>query len=146
MESRESLTISKPFAPLVFLFLATLRETKVAVLAKPPRNQRRKTQRDSMNQSLKLVFALALTLILFGTAPAQARRPLMPADILRVASLSDAEVSPDGELVVYTVSAPDGNQTVSTLWLVRSGERLFRIPPTGRLPEQRRNPETPITP
>src|SRR6266446_4412333 len=146
MGSRESLTISKPFAPLVFLFFAILRETKVAVLAKPPRNESRKTQRDSMNQSLKLVFALALTLILFGTAPAQARRPIMPADILRIASLSEAEVSPDGEWVAYTVSSTDGNQTVSTLWLVRPGERFFRIPTTGRPPEQRRNPESPITP
>src|SRR5437870_6232800 len=146
MVSRESLTISKPFAPLVFLFLATLRETRVTVLAKPRRNESRKTQRDSMNQSLKLVFALALTLILFGTAPAQARRPIMPADILRIASLSEAEVSPDGEWVAYTVSSTDGNQTVSTLWLVRPGERFFRIPTTGRPPEQRRNPESPITP
>src|SRR6267143_523937 len=104
MESRESLTISKPFAPLVFLFFATLRETKVAVLAKPRRNESRKTQRDSMNQSLKLVFALALTLILFGTAPAQARRPMTPADILRIASITDAQVSPEGEWIVYTVS------------------------------------------
>src|SRR5437660_9803061 len=122
MGSRESLTISKPFAPLVFLFLATLRETRVTVLAKPRRNESRKTQRDSMNQSLKLVFALALTLILFGTAPAQARRPMVPADILRVASLSDAEVSPDGEWVAYTVSIADVNQTISTLWLARPGE------------------------
>src|SRR6266404_5571565 len=138
MGSRESLTISKPFAPLGFLFSAALREPQAEFLAK--------SQRDSMNQSLKLVFALALTLILFGTAPAQARRPIMPADILRIASLSEAEVSPDGEWVAYTVSSTDGNQTVSTLWLVRPGERFFRIPPTGRPPEQRRNPESPITP
>ena len=101
---------------------------------------------ESMNRMLKAIFTLGLILLFFATAPAQARRPLMPADILRVASLSDVEVSPDGELVVYTVSAPDGNQTISTLWLVRPGERFFRTPPTGRLPEQRRNPETPITP
>src|SRR2546429_1386180 len=95
---------------------------------------------------LKSLFALALILLLFAVVPAQARRAMMPADILRVASLSDAEVSPDGEWVVYTVSTTDGNQTVSTLWLVRPGERFFRIPPSGRPPEQRRNPEIPITP
>ena len=81
---------------------------------------------------LKSLFALALILLLFAVVPAQARRAMMPADILRVASLSDAEVSPDGEWVVYTVSTTDGNQTVSTLWLVRPGERFFRIPPSGR--------------
>src|SRR5438067_3243275 len=95
---------------------------------------------------LKSLFALALILLLFAVAPAQARRAMMPADILRVASLSDAEVSPDGEWVVYAVSTTDGNQTVSTLWLVRPGERFFRIPPSGRPLEQRRSPETPITP
>jgi dipeptidyl aminopeptidase/acylaminoacyl peptidase len=99
-----------------------------------------------MNRLLKSVFALALILLLFGKAPAQARRLIMPADILRVASLSDAEVSPDGEWVVYTVSTTDGNRTVSTQWLVRPGERFFRIPPGNRLPEQRRTPEIPITP
>src|SRR6266568_8368716 len=99
-----------------------------------------------MNLMLKSLFALALILLLFAVAPAQARRAMMPADILRVASLSDAEVSPDGEWVVYTVSTTDGNQTVSTLWLVRPGERFFRIPPSGRPLEQRRSPETPITP
>src|SRR5205807_9171331 len=98
-----------------------------------------------MNLMLKSLFALALILLLFAVAPAQPRRAMMPADILRVASLSDAEVSPDGEWIVYTLSTTDGNQTVSTLWLVRPGERFFRTPPTGRLPEQRRNPEIPIT-
>src|SRR5438874_3175831 len=98
-----------------------------------------------MNQ-MKSIFAFTLLLLLFATAPAQARRPITPADILRIASFSDAEVSPDGEWVAYTVSSTDGNQTVSTLWLVRPGERFFRIPPSGRPPEQGRNPESPIIP
>src|SRR5205085_5311806 len=97
----------------------------------------------SMSRMLKSILALPIILLLFGTAPAQPRRAMMPADILRVASLSDAEVSPDGEWVVYTVSTTDGNQTGSTLWLVRPGERFFRIPPSGRPLEQRRSPETP---
>jgi dipeptidyl aminopeptidase/acylaminoacyl peptidase len=100
----------------------------------------------TMNRTLQSFFALPLILALFGTAWAQARRPMVPADILRVASISDAQVSPDGESIVYTLSTNDGNQTLNTLWLVRPGERSFRIPPTGRLPEQRRNAEIPITP
>src|SRR5437016_13377442 len=96
-----------------------------------------------MNRMLK---SLALILLLFAVAPAQPRRAMMPADILRVASPSDAEVSPDGEWVVYAVSTTDGNQTVSTLWLVRAGERYFRSPPSGRPADQRRSPETPRTP
>src|SRR5437660_9871462 len=99
-----------------------------------------------MNLMLKSLFALALILLLFAVAPAQARRAMMPADILRVASLSDAEVSPDGEWVVYAVSTTDGNQTVSTLWLVRPGERIFRIPTSGRPLEERGSTEAPMTP
>ncbi|MBV9958217.1 MAG: PD40 domain-containing protein, partial [Acidobacteria bacterium] len=41
------------------------------------------------------------------------------ADILRVATVSDAQISPDGSWVVYTVTTPEGNGTRSTLWLVR---------------------------
>ena len=110
------------------------------------RMQETKRNRPSLLAPLRLCGKLLLPFLFVLSINAQPRRAMMPADILRVASLSDAEVSPDGEWVVYTVSINDGNQTVSTLWLVRPGERFFRIPPTGRLPEQRRNPETPITP
>jgi len=74
------------------------------------------------------------------------RRPLTPADILRVANVSDAQISPNGDLVVYTVSTTEGEQTVSTLWLVRAGERLANVQPTSRQPEQRRNWELPRIP
>src|SRR5947208_11188938 len=110
------------------------------------RMQETKRNRPRLFAPLRLCGKLLLPFLFVLSINAQPRRPMTPADILRVASLSDAEVSPDGEWVVYTVSINDGNQTVSTLWLVRPGERFFRIPTTGRPPEQRRNPESPITP
>src|SRR3989441_2237742 len=110
------------------------------------RIQENKRNSQSLLAPLRLCGNLLLPFLLVLSINAQPRRPMMPADILRIASISDEEVSPDGEWVVYTVSTTDGNQTVSTLWLVRPGERFFRIPPSGRPAEQRRNLETPITP
>lgn len=93
----------------------------------------------------RTLFSLSLVIILFTIAPAQ-RRPLTPADILRIVSIGDVQISPDGESIVYSLSSVDGNQTLSTLWLLRPGERFFRIPPTARPSDQRRNFELSITP
>jgi dipeptidyl aminopeptidase/acylaminoacyl peptidase len=97
-----------------------------------------------------LVSALLLSVLVASIRPAavraQPRRPMAPADILRVATVSDAQISPNGDWVVYTVSTTEGDQGVSTLWLVRSGERLSAIPPTSRQPDQRRNWEAPRNP
>jgi len=68
---------------------------------------------------------------------------MAPADILRLTNVSDAQISPNGDWVVYTVSTIEGDQTVSVLWLVRASERISNIPPTSRQPEQRRNWEAP---
>jgi len=94
-----------------------------------------------------LTTVLLISLIPFGArVQAQARRPMLPPDILRVANVSDAQISPNGDWVVYTLSTIEGEQTVSTLWLVRAGERLSANPPTSRQPEQRRNWDTPRNP
>ena len=85
------------------------------------------------------VFSVILSWLACST-DAQTRR-LGPADILRVATLSDAQISPNGEWVVYTVASTEGNQTISTLWLARVGERVGGNPTT-RQPEQRRNWES----
>ena len=52
---------------------------------------------------------------------AQPRRPatMSPADILRVANVSEAQVSPNGQWVVYSVSTIEDNETISTLWIAR---------------------------
>ena len=88
----------------------------------------------------------ALLILLFAAVGAQTRRPMAPADILRIATVSDAQISPNGEWVVYTVSTTEGDQTLSTLWLVRAGERLSANPPTTRQPESRRNWDLPRNP
>ncbi|HKN84924.1 MAG TPA: hypothetical protein VJW17_15880, partial [Pyrinomonadaceae bacterium] len=85
-----------------------------------------------------ILFVLSCLPIIVRAQP----RRLTPADILRVATVSDAQISPTGEWIVYSVSTVDGDQTTSTLWIVRVGERLSAAPPTSRQPEQRRNWET----
>ena len=87
-----------------------------------------------------------LSLSLSPSVGAQSRRPMAPADILRIANVSDAQISPNGEWVVYMVSSVEGDQTVSILWLVRASERLANVPPTSRQPESRRNWEPPGIP
>ena len=78
-------------------------------------------------------------------AGAQNRRTMVPADILRVSNVGDAQISPNGEWVVYAVGSVSGDQTRSTLWLARAGqtsgvnqpqasERRLRNPPTPLLP------------
>lgn len=87
------------------------------------------------------VLLLGVLTVLFGptTVRAQQRRPMAPPDILRVANVGDAQISANGDWIVYTVSTTDADQSVSTLWLVRASERLFNVQPTSRQPEQRRN-------
>ncbi len=63
---------------------------------------------------------LVCSLLLASSILAQTRRPMAPADILRVATVSDAQISPDGSWVVYSVSTPDGTGSRSTLWIART--------------------------
>ncbi len=45
---------------------------------------------------------------------------MAPADIVRVANVTDAQISPNGQYVVYAVSSVvDDKTTVSTLWIAR---------------------------
>ncbi|MEA2174337.1 MAG: hypothetical protein QOD00_1929 [Blastocatellia bacterium] len=68
------------------------------------------------------LFLVIICCLLSGAldASAQTRRLMTVADTLRVAGVGDAQISPDGEWVVYTVSITDGNATRSTLWLART--------------------------
>jgi dipeptidyl aminopeptidase/acylaminoacyl peptidase len=50
---------------------------------------------------------------------AQPRRLMQPQDILSIATVSDAQISPNGQYVVYSVSTVDGDKNVTTLWLTR---------------------------
>jgi dipeptidyl aminopeptidase/acylaminoacyl peptidase len=81
--------------------------------------------------STRSIIAATLILATSFCAPAvsaQPRGPMGPADILRVATVSDAQISPNGRWVVYTVSTFEGNETVSTLWLVRVTDSSGGLP------------------
>ncbi|HKY30289.1 MAG TPA: S9 family peptidase [Pyrinomonadaceae bacterium] len=79
------------------------------------------------------IISLALTTIwlLLLLSPATAQR-MTPPDILRVAGVSDAQISPNGQWVVYTVSTSDSDATRTTLWIGRPGAEFTTGPPTSR--------------
>jgi dipeptidyl aminopeptidase/acylaminoacyl peptidase len=78
-----------------------------------------------------------LTLVLSLSAVGQTRRPMTPPDILRVANVTDAQISPNGQWVVYTVSSVEDDRNVSTLWLVRIAPEPFTPTP---VPTPQRRP------
>jgi dipeptidyl aminopeptidase/acylaminoacyl peptidase len=78
-----------------------------------------------------------LTLVLSLSAVGQTRRPMTPPDILRVANVTDAQISPNGQWVVYTVSSVEDDKNVSTLWLVRIAPEPFTPTP---VPTPQRRP------
>ena len=82
--------------------------------------------------ALSPFFTLILIAVFSTSSFAQARRPMVPADILRVANVSDAQIAPNGEWIVYTVSTSEGDSNRSTLWLVRVTPDQDRNPPTTR--------------
>ncbi|HEX5964554.1 MAG TPA: S9 family peptidase [Pyrinomonadaceae bacterium] len=63
---------------------------------------------------------------------AQSRGAMTPADTVRVANVSDAQISPNGQFVVYTVSTVAEDKTVSTLWIARLLPELVPIQPTAQ--------------
>ena len=65
----------------------------------------------------KTLIALALGL---SWSVAEAQRPMTADDVLALKQVGDAQISPDGKWVAYTVSAVDlaQNATNSDLWLV----------------------------
>ena len=82
--------------------------------------------------SLRLCVKLLLALVfLTSTCLAQPRLAMRAADIVKVANVTDAQMSPNGQWVVYTVSSVDEDKNVSTLWLARSDTRT---PPRTLLP------------
>lgn len=95
--------------------------------------------RSSQSIRMKRLSALITLFILLAALirVAQAQRAMTPPDILGIASVSDAQISPDGEWVVYTVAKVEGEATQSTLWIVRSrSTQLLREsnPPVERTP------------
>ena len=63
-----------------------------------------------------LFFLLLVVAIPCG---AQTRQPMKAADVVKVMTVAEAQISPNGQWVVYSVSSVDEDQNVSTLWLAR---------------------------
>ncbi|HUQ30543.1 MAG TPA: S9 family peptidase [Pyrinomonadaceae bacterium] len=70
-----------------------------------------------MKRNLASTF-LVLLICLFAL-PASGQRTITPADTLRFAGVNDAQISPDGDWVVYTVSTTESNTSNTTLMLAR---------------------------
>ncbi len=68
------------------------------------------------------VLPAALIFLALHPAAAQPPRGMTPADTLRVASVGEAQIAPDGGAVAYTVSTVEGNATRTALMLVRPNE------------------------
>lgn len=102
----------------------------------PAKAQRRKGE---WNPFCFLVFAplrlcgtvlLLLVFVVSGTS--QPRGSMRPADIVRVTNVTDAQISPNGQLVVYTVSSVADDKTISTLWLARLSSEMQPVQPTAQ--------------
>src|SRR3712207_2824099 len=78
--------------------------------------------------SASLTLLAALISFVASSARAQVKPGLTPADTLRVTGVSDAQISPGGEWVVYVVSVTEGAGTRSTLWLARTAPELGSRP------------------
>jgi dipeptidyl aminopeptidase/acylaminoacyl peptidase len=70
----------------------------------------------------KIIFPclLAMFLSVFGFAQNPTKRLLNPSDVYRFQKLSDAQISPDGNWVAYTLSSVDSvkNKRNSDIWMV----------------------------
>ncbi|HXG68202.1 MAG TPA: S9 family peptidase [Blastocatellia bacterium] len=69
---------------------------------------------------MKSKFALAFAIVCLITVTAQAKRNPTPEDLFALKSVGDAQISPDGGAVVYTVTTVDRekNSSFTNLWLV----------------------------
>jgi len=82
--------------------------------------------------SLRLCAMLLLLIAIAFTSSAQPRGVMRPADIVRVANVTDAQISPNGQFVVYTVSSVADDKTVSTLWIARLLPEILPVEPTAQ--------------
>jgi Tol biopolymer transport system component len=93
--------------------------------------------------SLITVTVVVATSLVAGFAqPRRAIASMTPGDILRVANVSDAQISPNGQWVVYTVTTVEGNDSVSALWLARVSPNLVNHPTSTLPPTSQHHPTT----
>lgn len=80
---------------------------------------------------LKYFCFLSLHLILFSDLVAQSpKRLLRPGDIYRLQTMSDANISPDGQWIAYTISTIDSakDKRNSDIWMVsRDGKQTVQL-------------------
>ena len=96
---------------------------KAAGCSHPNVGRHKHPERTTPTMRHALALSILTFLALLSTAPGfalAAGRAMMVDDLLAVKSVSDPQVSPDGKLVVYTVSEIDREsaKTTSSLWLV----------------------------
>src|SRR5688572_17142782 len=88
----------------------------------------------------QLIIIITLACIFDSNSLGQTRKPMVPSDILRIAAVTDAQISPNGQWIVYTVSSTEGDRSRSTLWLARVGldtlEAPTSIAPQTRQPDR----------
>jgi dipeptidyl aminopeptidase/acylaminoacyl peptidase len=65
----------------------------------------------------------AAGLVFASTVAAQTSKPLSVDELLRMHRVSEAQISPDGKWVVYTVATPDidANRNAGNIWMVATG-------------------------
>jgi dipeptidyl aminopeptidase/acylaminoacyl peptidase len=102
-----------------------------------------------MRKTLMKTLALTAMAMIAATSlavdqaqPRRATTSMAPADILRIANVSDAQISPNGQWVVYAVATVNGDETVSTLWLARLGTATANVPTSTPPPTSQRLPTT----
>ena len=83
----------------------------------------------------KFILLVLLLSVLSVTSLSQAR--MTPADILRIANVSDAQISPNGQWVVYTVSSVEEDKNFSTLWIARMAPEPYMPLPLPSPPVRR---------
>ncbi|HEX8891271.1 MAG TPA: S9 family peptidase [Pyrinomonadaceae bacterium] len=78
---------------------------------------------------MKRILASAFPILLLSilACSVNAQRGMTPEDTLRVTNVSDAQISPDGNFVVYTVSTVEGNTTRTSLWLTRGAHPTITL-------------------
>ena len=79
------------------------------------------------------ILLLGVVIVLSSITEAQPRRLMTPADTLRISNVSDAQISPNGQWVIYSVSSVQDDKAVTTLWLARPGaDSTFSVQPTAQ--------------
>jgi dipeptidyl aminopeptidase/acylaminoacyl peptidase len=73
-----------------------------------------------MRATLRFLNALLLLLLLTASAAAQTKNPMSFNDLVAMKRISDAQISPDGKLIAFTVGVVDKaeNRTRQSIWAV----------------------------